>query len=202
MATYDPKLARVVKALPAQRWASLIEAFPRVRAAVGGSNVLAAHDLTMKLRAGKLTAAGRLVGGAGDRCFIFTREFWLRAEIDPPFVAAVAVQRQEARLLGAGRWWFFFDRKQFDKLYPPAVPSAPKGSRAQDLIKQFVAKKWPDGWELVPTSVILKTAGEDEEFKKKVGMKAADKDEEFKKKVDLPFPSRATFERALGRRKD
>jgi hypothetical protein len=69
---------------------------------------------------------------------------------------------------------------------PQAKPRR-KGSREQDLIKQFVAEKWPDGWELVSTRVI---------------MKAADEDEEFKKKVRLHFPSRTTFERALGRRKD
>jgi hypothetical protein len=177
VATHDPKLWRAVKALPAQRWVSLTEAFPRVKAAVGGSDDLAAHDLTMKLRAGKLTAAGRqIVRGADDRYFIFAREFWLRAEIDPPFRAAEALQRLETRLLpkGRGYWWFFFDRKQFDKHYPAAVPSAPKAPRADEakptrreepriygLIRQAADKKWPDGWEHVGTGEIMKKVGID-----------------------------------------
>ena len=185
MATHDPKLWRAVKALPAQRWVSLIEAFPRVKAAVGGSDVLATHDLTMKLRAGKLTAAGRQVGGAGDRYFIFAREFWPRAEIDPPFRAAEALQRLEARLLpkGRGRWWFFFDCKQFDKLYPPAVPSAPKGSREQDLIRRIAADKWPGGYDHVETREIIKLVGDE------------------LKKRGYAVSKRDVFLRALGRRK-
>jgi hypothetical protein len=182
---------RAVKALPAQRWVSLIEAFPRVKAAVGGSDELAVHDLTMQLRAGKLTAAGRqIVRGAGDRYFIFAREFWLRAEsveLDPdhPFRTAEALQRLQGRLLpkGRGHWWFFFDRKQFDKLYPPAAPSAPKASRAQDLIRRIAADEWPGGYEHVGTAAIIKRVG--------------DKLQE----MDEPVPKRDVFLRALGRRK-
>jgi len=186
VATHDPKLWRAVKALPAQRWVSLAEAFPRVKAAVGGSDDLAAHDLTMKLRAGKLTAAGRqIVRGADDRYFIFAREVWLRAEIDPPFRAAEALQLLETRLLpkGRGHWWFFFDRKQFDKLYPPAVPSAPKASRAQDLIRRIAAAQWPGGYEHVGTAIIIKRVGDK------------------LKEMDEPVPKRDVFLRALRRRK-
>jgi hypothetical protein len=87
----------------------------------------------------------------------------------------------------AERWEAITLREAVEPQAKPQAKPRRKGSREQDLIKQFADENWPDGWELVPTGVI---------------MKAADKDEEFKKKVGLPFPSRTTFERALGRRKD
>jgi hypothetical protein len=61
-----------------------------------------------------------------------------------------------------------------------------KGSRVQDEIRRFAARKWPDGHEHRETKDIIKAANEDDEFKKAVD----------------PFPKRDQFLRALGRRKD
>jgi hypothetical protein len=60
-------------------------------------------------------------------------------------------------------------------------------SREQKLIQDFVIKTYDLKWRAVPTDTIIA---------------AASKDEEFKRLVGLPFPSRSTFERALGRKKD
>ena len=65
------------------------------------------------------------------------------------------------------------------------VSARRKGSRVQDEIRRFAARKWPGGYKSVETKDIIKAANEDEEFKKAVD----------------PFPKRDQFLRALGRRK-
>jgi len=59
-------------------------------------------------------------------------------------------------------------------------------SREQKLIQDFVIKTYGSNWQAVPTDTIIAAASKDKEFKQLVGS----------------FPSRSTFERALGRKKD
>ena len=62
----------------------------------------------------------------------------------------------------------------------------PERSPVQEIIRQFAVDEFGSDWERVPTPAIEK---------------AAKKSEHFKKRVPA-FPSRTTFDRALGRKAD
>ena len=62
----------------------------------------------------------------------------------------------------------------------------PERSPVQEIIRQFAVDEFGSDWERVPTPAIEK---------------AAKKSEDFKKRVPA-FPSRTTFDRALGRKTD
>jgi len=80
---------------------------------------------------------------------------------------------------------------EIERIWPPAAPpseqrageGACRRSRTQEMIRGIAADEWPDGYERVET----------DEIRKRVG--------EVLKGNGLPVPSRATFQRALGRRK-
>jgi hypothetical protein len=122
---HDPKLVRVVESLPPQKWAPLVDAFDRSKSTVGSAS-LAAHELTRLLCEGDLTgAARRIVRGVSDTCFIFTKAFWQYVEIDSP-TPAFGPQpkvRFAPNLHGmrGGAWFFFVDRAELDKRYPPVT---------------------------------------------------------------------------------
>jgi hypothetical protein len=75
-------------------------------------------------------------------------------------------------------------RRRWKRPRPPEAPE-PGKSRQQEACKQFVARKYPDGHDLIETGVIIGEARHDKEFRQKV----------------VPFPNRDVWLRALGRRK-
>jgi hypothetical protein len=70
---------------------------------------------------------------------------------------------------------------------PPPAPKQPPASksRPQEACRQFVARKYPHGYDLIGTTVIMHAAEHNKEFKQTV----------------VPFPNRDVWLRALGRRK-
>jgi hypothetical protein len=83
------------------------------------------------------------------------------------------------------QWEFDADEVKALLLLPPPPPGRRKEPPEYEEIRQFAARKWPNGYEDVKTSHIIDAANKDKKFKERVS----------------PFPSRYQFERALGRRK-
>jgi hypothetical protein len=227
---HDPKLVRAVIALPPQRWLPLNEAFPRVKASVGGSDELAALDLTARARAGQLpTAARRILTGAAEALFVLTREFWQHAEIDRPFPEAGRMHPQVRARVGSnipalqlGQWWFFIERRAFDKLYPAVdaprarpsrrraphrrhadspretQPSMPAAEPILPPDKPARKRRSPEHELIRQLADGIWPGGYEHVGSKQLIKKVSD----ALKKKNLPVPKRDVFLRALGRRKD
>jgi hypothetical protein len=132
-----PKLAQVVAALPVREWASLDDAFERVK--LCGSAELVGHDLKQDFLTGRLQAAARCIAPDGtETCFIFEPAWWRPFKIScPPILLLRATGRSrvegvaEGWDLKQGKWYWLVRRVELDtrypcalgKLYPVAAPS-------------------------------------------------------------------------------
>jgi hypothetical protein len=120
------KLARLVAALPVREWASLDDAFERVK--LCGSAELAGHDLKQDFLTGRLQAAARCIAPDGtETCFIFEPAWWLPFKISCPPISIIGSTGRscvegvaEGWDLKQGKWYWLVRRAELDTLYPGA----------------------------------------------------------------------------------
>jgi hypothetical protein len=119
-----PKLAQVAAALPIREWASLDDAFERVK--LCGSTELAGHDLKQDFLTGRLQAAARCFAPDGtETCFIFEPAWWRPLKISCPPISILGATGRcrvegvaEGWDLKQGKWYWLVRRVELDKLYP------------------------------------------------------------------------------------
>jgi hypothetical protein len=132
-----PKHAQVVAALPLREWASLDDAFERVK--LCGSAELAGHDLKQDFLTEQLQAAARWIAPDGtETCFIFEPAWWRPLKISCPPISIIGSTGRscvdgvaEGWDLKQGKWYWLVRRVELDtrypgdlgKLYPVAAPS-------------------------------------------------------------------------------
>jgi hypothetical protein len=188
-----------VARLDPTEWAPFDDALAQIKASVGSAE-LAARDLHRDLRNGDLVGASRRIDYKTNEetCEIHKRDFWDQVEVWQSLghVRVDPSPRHQSHITYSpprGRW-FYVRRRELDTRHPRAIPEKAKPppkqptaskSPAQEACERFVARKYPQGWSSIKTSVIMHDAQLDEEFKRTV----------------LPFPLRDVWLRALGRRK-
>ena len=118
------KSARPVAPLPAREWASLDEAFDRVKIWVGAVDPTR-RQLQQDLQAGRLQAAARCIARDGTETWlIFKPAWWQSLKISPPILLHDSTDR--CRVAGDAEGWnrklekryFLARRAELDKLYP------------------------------------------------------------------------------------
>jgi hypothetical protein len=116
-----------------REWASLDDAFARIKASVS-STYVALYDLTRDLREGRLGSATRAISYDGSKsvCAILKPPFWRDLSLDDvvnvrpdgtiEHTNRVRVWPPRGRRF-TGRRVFFVRRRDLDKVYPIATPS-------------------------------------------------------------------------------
>jgi hypothetical protein len=185
-----------------RHWITLDEAHKRLCERTGDPR-LAARDLTEAMKAGRVASMRRPLircDNAPDRelltplHWVQHEAWWMPRESKEPILA---VSRQDRRhpvgpdgFIGPSFRYVYYCRKlDLERLFPAPPASDSQRARHREppiygLIRQIAAELWPGGYSQIGTAAIGKRVGD------KLGERG------------IPVPSRTTFERALGRRKD